>query len=541
MQARAAPSSAVIPVLIIGGGPVGLGLAIELGWRGIRCLLVEQGDGTVEHPRASAENSRTMEFCRRWGIAGQVRDQAIPSDFPHTVIYVTSMVGWEIARIDRPTHGGGGVLPHSPERPQRCNQIWFDRILADTAAALPSVTMRFGCRFDSFVEDADGVTATLVDSRTGRQETVRAQYVAACCAGRSPVPRAVGAGLENAPALGFPVSVFFRTQNLWDYHDKGKASLNYVVGPEGLLGNLTAIDGRDLWRLNVQGTEDYVDARAVDVPAMLRRFMGRDIPYDFGRAVTWTRRDYVADRYRKGRLFIAGDAAHQHSPTGGFGMNTGIGDAVDLGWKLAATIQGWGGPRLLESYEPERRPVGLRNTAEATENFRRQTVTGCEAILDDTPEGAATRARVGEFLAAAHRKQFISDGIALGYRYDSTVIVPDDSTPPPPTVERYSPSTYPGCRAPHGWIADGHSTLDLFGRGFVLVRAGADAPSGEAMAAAAAARDVPFAVETLTDPALCELYERRLVLVRPDGHVAWRGDSLPADCGTVIDRVRGTG
>jgi 2-polyprenyl-6-methoxyphenol hydroxylase-like FAD-dependent oxidoreductase len=534
------PPPAEVPVLIVGGGPVGLGLAIDLGLRGIRCLLVEQGDGTIEHPRANAQNARTMEFCRRWGVADQIRAEGTPPDFPHTVLYVTSMNGWEIARLDRPTHGGGAPLAISPERPQRCNQIWFDRILAERAATLPSVTMRFGCRFDTFAETPEGVTAALEDRATGRRHEVRAQWLVACCGGRSAIPRLVGAGTDVAPALGYPVNIFFRTRELWAHHDKGKSSLNFLIGPEGLWGNVTAIDGRELWRLTLQGTETWVDPKTIDVDAMLRRAIGADFPREVIRTVGWTRRDFVAPRYRFGRVLIAGDCAHQHSPAGGFGMNTGMGDAVDLGWKLAAVVEGWGGPALIDSYEIERRPVGIRNVAAATANFRAQTVTGTEAVCDDTPAGGALRERLGARLAEEHRKQFISDGIALGYAYDpSPVVVPDGSPRPDDSIQRYAPTTRPGSRAPHATMADGRSTLDLFGDGFVLMRLGARAPDAGGLAAAAASRRVPLRVETVDDAAVAALYERRLVLVRPDGHVAWRGDDVPADPLSVIDRVRG--
>ena len=531
---------ASVPVLIVGAGPVGLGLAIELGLRGVACLVIEQGDGTIEHPRANAENARTMELCRRWGVAERVRAEGTPADFPHTALYVTSMNGWELARIDRPTHGGGGALAISPERPQRCNQIWFDRILADRISDLPSVGLRFGCRFETFAEESDGVVAIVNDRATGASHRVRARYLVACCGGRSAIPRLVGAGADGAPALGYPVNIFFRTPELWTFHDKGKTSLNFLIGPEGLWGNLTAIDGRELWRLTLQGTERYLDPKDVDVDAMLNRAMGRDFLREVIRVVGWTRRDFVARRWRFGRVLIAGDCAHQNSPAGGFGMNTGMGDVDNLGWKLAAVLAGWGGPGLLDSYEIERRPVARRNVGAATANFRAQTVTDVGQICDDTAAGAALRQRIGARLAEEHRKQFISDGIALGYRYDpSPIVIADGSTPPPDSIQRYTPSTHPGCRAPHHWIEGTFSTLDLFGDGFVLVRLGRDAPDGAGLAEAARQCGVPLRVETLDDQAIAALYERRLVLVRPDGHVAWRGDDAPAEPLDIIDTVRG--
>jgi hypothetical protein len=270
------------------------------------------------------------------------------------------------------------------------------------------------------------------------------------------------------------------------------------------------------------------------------RAMGRDFPREVIRVVGWTRRDFVAPRWRFGRVLIAGDCAHQNSPAGGFGMNTGMGDIDNLGWKLAATLEGWGGAGLLESYETERRPVARRNVGAATANFRAQTVTGVERICDDTPEGAALRQRVGASLAEEHRKQFISDGIALGYRYDPSPAIVDDGSPPPPdSIPRYTPSTHPGCRAPHGWIEGTFSTLDLFGDGFVALRLGRNAPDAAGLADAARRRGLPLRIETIENPEIAALYERPLVLVRPDGQVAWRGDAAPADPLAVVDKVRG--
>jgi FAD binding domain len=255
----------------------------------------------------------------------------------------------------------------------------------------------------------------------------------------------------------------------------------------------------------------------------------------------WVRRELVADSYGKGRVFLAGDSVHMMSPTGGFGMNTGIADAVDLSWKLAAALEGWGGPGLLASYEIERRPVGLRNVAEAAGNLGRMlSPDRNRAILDDTPEGAALRASLGEEFAAAMRREWFTLGMHLGYRYDPSPICWPDGTPAPPDDPTdYVQTARPGSRAPHVWLDDGRSTLDLFGSGFVLLRLGKAAPEAAALVAAAETRGVPLTVEALDQPAVTAAYEKSLVLVRPDGHVAWRSDALPADPLELVDRVRG--
>ena len=526
------------PVLIVGGGPVGLALAADLGWRGVSCILVEQNDGTIEHPRANAVNSRSMEFCRRWGIADAVRGAGAPPDFPPTVLYVTRLEGYEIARIERPSHGGAGTLPNTPERPQRCNQLWFDPILRDLAAGFPTVDLRYGCRFEGYERTDGGIVARVHDTASGQTETIEARYLVACCGGQSAIPKSIGSRMQGTADLWYNLNIFIRVPELWTYHDKGKAALTQFVAPEGIFASLVEIDGDELWRLAIRRESEPPDLDAVDVEAFVRRTLGPDIPYELVSIKPWTSRDLVADKFQDGPVFLAGDAAHQNPPAGGFGMNTGLGDAVDLGWKLWATLDRWGGPGLLASYGAERRPVAERNVGEATDN--ESYAPGVyEAVLDDTPEGAEARREIGERIVAGKTKGYISDGIALGYRYDPSPIVVVDATPAPAdSIMSYVQTSRPGSRAPHAWLADGRSTLDLFGRGFVLLRF-TDVSSGDALVEAAAARGVSVDVIDIDDPAIAQIYETNLVLVRPDGHVAWRGAADPDDALAVVDRVRG--
>jgi hypothetical protein len=295
-----------------------------------------------------------------------------------------------------------------------------------------------------------------------------------------------------------------------------------------------------LWRLTLQGSTTYRDPATVDVAAEIRRAMGCDVPYELISCLGWVRRDMVAAQFRHGRVFLAGDSAHQHSPAGGFGLNTGMGDAFDLGWKLEAALAGWAGPALLDSYDAERRPVARRNVGEATANFRRQSLTDTDAVLEDSERGRAQRQKLQTYLIQESTRQFLSDGIALGYVYDpSPIVCPDGSTPPAMRVDRYTPGTYPGSRAPHAWIEPGRSTIDLFGRGFTLLQLGNSAPDARALLEAARERGVPMRAEQLAGEEIERLYERPLVLVRPDGHVAWRGDIAPADPLAIVDRIRG--
>ena len=526
-------------VLIVGAGPVGLSLAIDLGRRGIACLVVERSDGIIHHPRATAQNARTMEFFRRWGIAEVVKAAGAPPDYPHTVLYVTNLNGFEIARFERASHGGLQPLAISPERPQRVNQLFLDPILLERAASFPTVTVRYQCEFDSFVQDDDGVVAS-VRAENGI-ERIAARYLVDCSGTRGVARRALGIEMDGRKGIDYNVSIFFRVPELWSYHDKGKAALHFFVNADGITRNLVQLDGRELWRLGVTERELYDHPDRVDAQRLITECVGRQVPFELLGVSPWTAHDLVARAYRDGRAFLAGDAAHLNPPSGGFGLNTGLGDVIDLGWKLAAVLAGWGGPDLLASYEIERRPIAERNVRQGAENYLRGLQTKVDpAIADDSAAGAHAREELGVYIRQSNRRTFITDGTALGYVYAGSPVVCDDGLPPPEdTIMEYHPTTRPGARAPHAWLPDGRSILDLFGDRFVLLRIGSDAPDTAALHDAFARHGVPFDTVSLDDPAIAQHYECRLTLVRPDGHVAWRGDRVPGDPAAIVNVVRG--
>ena len=529
------------PVLIVGAGPVGLALAADLGRRGIDCTLVEQSDGTIYHPRANTVNSRTMEFCRRWGIAEEVRQAGTPPDFPLDIIFCTALNGYMLARVERPTYGGHKPLATTPERSQRCNQLFFDPLMRKLASSFRGVRLRYRCRFESFAETADGVDCRVHDLANDRRETIKARFLVACCAGRSSVPQALGVRWEGQPILSYHLNAFLKIKELWTRHNKGKAAFYFFVDEAGLGPSLIELDGNELWRFGVSTGQRLIAPDNANIPALIERFLGSDIPYELLSVLAWTCRSIVADTWRRGSVFLAGDAVHQHSPSGGFGMNTGLGDAVDLSWKLAAALDGWGGPALLDSYEAERRPVAGRIVREATEGQAPLADAAALALIN-APNSAGDRARgtVGEEILRERTKVFVSDGLVLGYRYEaSPIIVPDGTPAPAESVSRYTPTARPGSRAPHAWLNDGRSTLDLFDDGFVLLAFNGAAGDASPVVAAAGSRNVPLTLVPLDDPAIAALYERRLVLVRPDGHVCWRDNAAPQDPLALIDRVRG--
>jgi 2-polyprenyl-6-methoxyphenol hydroxylase-like FAD-dependent oxidoreductase len=529
-------------VLIVGGGPVGLALALDLAWHGQRSTLVEQDAGTalVLLAKAGTLNERTMEFCRRWGIRDAVANCGFPEDAPRDTFYCTSLTGFVLGCERLPSARDRRPPPGTPEILRKCPQHLFDPLLANAAKATGRVELRYATRCDGFEQDAAGVTVRLTDLAAGGTQTIRSQYLVACDGAGSVVRDALGIAFPGLN-LGHSVSAMVRIPNLDRYHDLGPGERYMFVGTGGTWANLTSVDGRDLWRFTLVGSAG-ADPRESDIQAALVRAFGRDdVPFEILRLVPWRRSQCHADRYREGRVFLAGDAAHTTSPTGGHGLNTGLGDITGLGWMLAAALNGWGGERLLDAYGEERRPVAIRNCASSTRNFANWLGGGDAAsVLDDTPEGAQSRARIGAQMSASLTEEWYSTGIGLGYRYDnSPVIVPDGTAPTPDEVSVYVPTARPGHRAPHAWLADGFSTIDLFGHGFTLFDFGAASSDVARFEAAAATSATPLTVTPIADPAIAELYQRRLVLVRPDGHVAWRGDTPEREPPDLLDIVCG--
>ena len=532
-----------VPVLIVGGGPVGLALAADLGWRGIACMLVEQGDGIIRTPKMNEVNIRTMEFCRRWGIADWVQNCPFPADHPMDVVFVTAMDGYELARMPRPARRDDLAGPYSPMVMQACSQTWFDPMLQDLARSFAGVKLLHRCRMESFDADADGVTAQITHLDSGKQETVRARYLAACDGAGSPVRRKLGIRLQGKMELSRPLHMYFKTPDLFAQLGIARGTFYLAIDNNGLWANVRVIDpGAGLWRLMLLDTPTDFDAGNIDCDAYLRRVIKRPISVEWVGHSVWVRRGVVAERYSEGRVHLLGDAVHQVSPTGALGMNTGIADAVDLAWKLEAVEKGWGGTQLLASYDAERRPAGTRNVRHATGFYQGHLDLdkGIAAIEDATSEGDALREKLGPQLINGVGAMFRTHGVQLGYRYDdSPICIPDGTPAPADQAAEYIATARPGARAPHAWLADGRSTLDLYGRGYTLLRLGTDAPEVTALIAAASARAMPLNPVALADPAIEKLYEKKLVLVRPDGHVAWRGDVVPSEVSNLLDCVRG--
>lgn len=535
------------PVLIVGAGPIGLALAGDLGWRGVPCTLIEKTEGRVDHPKMDLIGVRTMEFCRRWGIADRVRDAPYPGDYPQDYVWLESFTGYEFGREKFPGRAFEPLPKESPQKRERVPQDMFDPIIKQWATEFPGVTLQHNTELIGFKDHGTHVAATVRDTQTGATREITADYMVGTDGGASFVRETLGIPMSGHPALTYTTNVIFRCPDLPSLHDKGRGYRFIFIGPEGTWLTIVAINGGDRFRMSIVGSPEKVNHSEADIRAALARAMGKDFDYEILSVLRWVRRELVAESYGRGRVYMAGDAVHLTSPTGALGMNTGMQDAVDLGWKLEAVLKGWGGKNLLATYEIERKPVAVRNIKASTDNLERMlaprtTHKPTPDMFQPGPAGDLARKKYGAWYTELMRHEWFMNGYHLGYRYDDSPIVWPDGTPAPPLEgQTYTQMARPGARAPHAWIGEGRSTLDLYGRGFVLLRLGADAPAGDSVVHAFAAAGVPLRVETLTAPEVRKLYERALVLVRPDGHVAWRADQEPADASALADCVRGAG
>jgi 2-polyprenyl-6-methoxyphenol hydroxylase-like FAD-dependent oxidoreductase len=537
-----------VPILIVGAGPVGLALALDLGWRGIECLLVERSlDRRADIdavPRAAAIAPRTMEFCRRWGFAERITNAGFPTNHPFNIVFCTSLDGYTVCVQEFDSMDDRQPLAVSPEFRERCPQMWFDPILAQEAARYTEIGRLDGWQLDSFRDEATHVTAMLSSVTDGAQREIRCRYLVACDGAASDVRAQLGVAAEGPGKLSDSLVVVLQTASFLKHHDKGPAERYLFLDETGRWAELSVVDGRERWRFGLTWASAEVSSDRSKVEAALRRALGPNVEYEILNIARWRRRDSVAERFKIGNVFLAGDAAHVIPPNLGLGMNTGVADSVDLGWKLAATLQGWGGEALLESYEAERRPAALRNAAASTRAYRvsQDAMTGHPDITESGERGEQARASVAEHLQRELSAGWQTLNLQLGYRYDDSPICIPDGTPAPAGDDdfgTYHQTARPGARAPHVWLGKDRSTIDLFGRGFVLLRLASTDLDVSELLAAAQSQGVPFELVDLDNPEVLAAYQRRLVLVRPDGHVAWRSDEPPADPNDLIKCIRG--
>jgi 2-polyprenyl-6-methoxyphenol hydroxylase-like FAD-dependent oxidoreductase len=526
-------------VLIVGGGPIGLSASIDLSWRGVPHILVTENVETAKHPKCNTTNTRSMEHFRRLGIARDLRSEALPDELERASAYVTRYCGYEFGRLPR----AYADWP-TPEVPATISQIILEQTLRQIAERRSEAAIMFGWKLLSFTANDDGVTAEISNVASGERRMVRARFMLGADGASSTIRRTLGfriigedGAVPRAFMGGTMLSYFVRAPRLNAASGRRPSHMTWIINPE-MRAMFYAQDGREKWVVHY-AVPAGIDSRNVDPKKMIRDAIGADIDFEILSGGPWTGGlALVAEHYQSGPVFLAGDAAHLFTPLGGFGMNTGIGDVMNLTWKLAAVHDGWAGPSLTASYEPERRPIGVRNS---------QLGVRCAAVMDgwemppdfeaDTPEAAASRAALGARAIVEDKPQYRTVGLQLGERYEgSPVVVPDGTPSPPDDSENYVPLDRPGARAPHVWLGKDRSLFDAFGKGFTLLDFGApEAAAG--LAEAARQRGVPLEIVPM-GPVESSPYVSKLVLVRPDQHIVWHGDRA-SNAIAVIDQVRG--
>lgn len=528
-------------VLIVGGGPVGLTLALDLGKRGVPAILVNEYTETARQPKCNYINTRTMEHFRRLGVADEIRSSGLASDFPRAIAYRTRFCGHELGRI--PLSFLALKEWPGPEYPLNISQLVVEPILKKHAEEVPGVSIRFGWRMVAMSQEEHGVEATIEDVGTGERRMVRACYAVGADGSRSIVRNVIGTGMsgEDGSAVrnfvsGTMLAYFFQSETLLARAGHEPSVMTWIINHDAR-GYVMSQNGRDRFVAHFQVPAD-VDWQSLDSSDVLARMLGPGIDYTIISQGPWTGGlALIADKYAQDRVFLAGDAAHLFTPLGGFGLNTGVGDAINLGWKLAAIHDGWGGPGLLESYEAERRPIGERNSRIGVKCAARKDHWEIpEDINEDTAEAEAKRKALGAHIEVDDREEYATIGVQLGERYLSPIISSDPlETPPPDPWDHYVPSDAAGARAPHFTLPDGRSLYDVLGNGFGLLAFGS--ADSSPIEHAAATCGVPMTVVRL--PERPQDYCHDLILVRSDHHIAWSGDCPPASSIDLIDQVRG--
>ena len=514
-------TQAAVDVLVIGAGPVGLATAIELGMRGVRVLVVERNERAGTAPRAKTTNVRTRTHLRRWGIADQLADAApFGKDYPNNMVFVTRLSGHELARFTNAFNALPDRSDFYPEHAQWIPQYTLEKVMLEKARSLPTVEVRFNTMFLKATQDDEQVITHLSD--WGGDLQVTARYLIGADGARSKVRELIGAEMVGRSGLSNHYNIIFRAPGLTQAHKHGPAAIYWQIGKDGFSA-IGPMDSDDRWFFSPGGTRERLSNE--DAADLIRQRTGIDLPYEVLSADAWAANELLADRYADRRIILAGDACHLHPPAGGYGMNMGIGDGVDLGWKIAATLQGWGGPNLIASYETERRKVHKEVMEEAMANYAIYVAPPPPQLEDETPEGEAVRAKLGAGVQASKGREFATLGTVLGLCYQSPLIAGEPEPFAPRNSQVYTPSGRPGCLAPHAWLDDDRSLYDTFGPGFTLI-VGSTASTGDiALATLDAERlEAPLTVVRAPEIDVEQLYGANLVLVRPDQHVAWRGN-----------------
>jgi 2-polyprenyl-6-methoxyphenol hydroxylase-like FAD-dependent oxidoreductase len=538
-------------VLVVGGGPVGLTLAMDLARRGIRTVVAElRHKGEPPSVKCNHVSARSMEIFRRLGVSKAIREAGLPADYPNDVSYRISFAGKELSRIPIPcrrdrytARGGPDTWWPTAEPPHRINQIYLEPKLSAHAETIAGLTLLNRVEINSFEQTPAGVTAQGTQLDDNQTITIRADFLVGCDGGRSAIRRAIGATLSGTAEVQRVQSTYIRAPSLLCMSHLKPAWATFSLNPVRS-GNVYAIDGRETWLVHNYLKPDEHEFDSVDRDWALRTILGvgADFSYEIIRKEDWIGRRLVADKFREGRVFICGDAAHLWVPMAGYGMNAGIADAANLAWLLAAHLSGWAPPGILDAHEAERQPITEQVSVFAMNHalsLSRQRSEVPDNIDADNEAGEQARLALGKRAYDLNVQQYCCGGLNFGYYYDkSPIIAYDEGTPPTYGMADFTPSTVPGCRVPHIWLDDGRSLYDALGPDYTLLRFDTAVDVSDLMSEAARAQ-VPVRLLDAASSESAGIYDRPLVLARPDQHVAWRGNLPPVNPRELVDLISG--